>query len=115
MQNKIETNYFDRWEKFRKLDFRVQCISKTNFVVYVTSCHQEPRQEGKQKQNKTKSYSKGDTEQVAGLCCSGSALARAKWYADLLLGTFFSLSCRTFITFITSEGGRGDRLLFLLS
>lgn len=29
----------------RKLDFREQCIYKTNFVVHVTSCHREPRQE----------------------------------------------------------------------
>lgn len=31
----------------RKLDFREQCIYKTNFVVHVTSCHWELRQEEK--------------------------------------------------------------------
>lgn len=32
----------------RKLDYREQCIYKTNFVVHVTSCHWELRQEEKE-------------------------------------------------------------------
>lgn len=50
----------------------------------------------------------GNAEQVVGLC-SCCALARARWYLQLSLGTHFTLRCSTFIT---SKEKTGDKLCF---